>query len=360
MVLRSLIARRPHVLTITPATVEAGLRLAVEAELARRRWPAASSPADTDVVLVLGSPGPRLAAVVRSVWAGVPTPRVLAAVPTSAALRSVLDDAAARLAGRGTSGASNASLLAPSDSNAAPSEPGRAEPDDVEFLASSASSDALLARDVPPEPQMADLAFYDRDGLALDALHVALGPVLPHWPAGLVAHLTLAGDLVTDARAEVLDVPASVGPGSRGRSPLGPDRTRLDVLTRVLGLLGADHLAARARHLRDHDPEPGELTAFGRRLQRHRPLRWAVRDVPLVGGAVEERTLSDRVAHLAGALGGSLPPPVRPTAEKAVQAVIGLELGAARLVLAALDPDTTLGAGPVAAFAPPEVTHHHH
>ncbi|MCD2185642.1 hypothetical protein [Actinomycetospora soli] len=345
MVLRSVLARRPHVLTITPATVDLGLRLAVEAELARRRWPEASAPVDADVALVLGTPGPRLAAVVRSVWATVPAPRVLVAVPTAGVLRSALDDAAAGLRSSRPRGSRASSLSL------------------------DASNDALLPDgdwadhrevDVPPEPQMADLAFYDRDGLALDALHVALGPVLPHWPAGLVAHVTLAGDLVTDAHAEVLDVPASVGPGSRGRSPLGPDRTRLDVLTRVLGLLGADHLAARARHLRDHDPEPGELTAFGRRLHRNRPVRWAVRDVPLVGGAVEERTLADRVAHLAGALGGSLPPPVRPTAEKAVQAMVGLELGAARLVLAALDPDTTLGAGPVAAFAPPEVTHHHH
>lgn len=356
MVLTSVVARRPHVLTIAPATVDAALRLAVEAELARRRWPAADSPADADVLLVLGAPGPRLAEVVRSVWATIPAPRVPARVTTTGAVRSVLDDAAAGL--RGRSHASNASWRAPSGRESTSSGAVEAGADDVGFLASSASSDALLARDV--EPQMADLAFYDRDGLALDALHVALGPVLPHWPAGLVVHATLAGDLVTDARAEVLDVPARVGPGSRGRSPLGPDRTRLDVLTRVLGLLGADHLAARARALRDHDPEPGELTAFGRRLRRNRPLRWAVRDVPLVGGVVEERTLEERVAHLASALGGSLPPPVRPTAERAVQAVIGLELGAARLALAALDPDTTLGAGPVAAFAPPEVAHHDH
>ncbi|GAA4826175.1 hypothetical protein GCM10023201_10970 [Actinomycetospora corticicola] len=330
----SLVARRPHVLTIAPATVDPALRLAVEAELGRRRWPVADSPADTDVVLVLGTPGPRLGGVVRAVWAGVPAPRVLTTVPTTGVVRSVLDDAAAALVdphGR------KASLLSPDDSN-----------------------DALLPGGTGPEAQMADLAFYDRDGLALDALHVALGPVLPHWPAGLVVHATLAGDLITDARAEVLDVPASVGPGSRGRSPLGPDRTRLDILTRVFGLLGADHLAVRARRLRDQDPAPGDLTAFGRRLRRNRPLRWAVRGVPLVGGPVEERTLEQRVANLAGGLGGSLAPPVRPTAEKAVGALVGLELGAARLALAAMDPDTTLGAGPVAAHTPEEVTHQHH
>ncbi|MEJ2869237.1 hypothetical protein WCD74_15790 [Actinomycetospora sp. OC33-EN08] len=337
MVLRRLAARRPHVLTIAPSPVspeDLALRLAVEAELARRRWPAAPSPADTDVVLVLGSPGPRLAEVVRSVWATVPAPRLLAAVPTAGEVRSVLDDAAARLAGGGD-------MTSDCDVGR---QHGR-------------SADTGGA-------QMADLAFYDRDGLALDAVHAALGPVLPHWPAGMVVHATLAGDVVTDARAEVLDVPASVGPGSRGRSPLGPDRTRLDILTRVLGLLGADHLAARARVLRDHDPEPGELTTFGRRLARNLPLRWATRDIPLVGGPVEQRTVEERVRALARALGGSLAPPARPTPEKAAQAMIGLELGAARLALAAMDPDTTLGAGPVHAYAPPgtetEVTHHRH
>ncbi|MDL5158574.1 hypothetical protein [Actinomycetospora termitidis] len=346
MVLRRLAARRPHVLTIAPAPVspdDLPLRLAVEVELARRRWPSATSPADTDVLLVLGTPGPRLAQVVRAVWATVPAPRVAVGVTTPGAVRSVLDDAAARLAGRGGDTTSDCAVQR---------QHGRTADTGVGDRADTGVADA----------QMADLAFYDRDGLALDAVHVALGPVLPHWPAGLVVHATLAGDLVTDARAEVLDVPATVGPGSRGRSPLGPDRTRLDILTRVLGLLGADHLAARARDLRDHDPEPGELTTFGRRLARHRPLRWATRDIALVGGPVEERTVEQRVLALARALGGSLAPPVRPTPEKATQAMIGLELGAARLALAAMDPDTTLGAGPVAAYAPPqgEVTHHHH
>ena len=329
MVLRRLAARRPHVLTIAPAPLSdevLRLRLAVEAELSRRRWPVADSPADADVVLVAGTPGPRLAAVVEAVWATVPAPRVRVAVTAPGEIGPALDEVQGRLA-RGERGASRTS--------------------DVSEVPSLT-------------PAMAGLADDDRDGLLLDAVHVALGPVLPHWPSGLVVHATLAGDLVTDAHAEVLDAPATVGAGSRGRSPLGPDRTRLDVLTRLLALAGAEHLAEGARDLRDRDPAPGELTAFGRRIARHRPLRWATRVIPLVGDPVGERTVTDRVVALGRALGTSLAPPPRPTADKAARTLIGLELGAARLALAAMDPDTGLGAGPVAAFVPAGVGHHHH
>ncbi|MFC5062542.1 hypothetical protein [Actinomycetospora atypica] len=330
MVLRRLAARRPHVLTIAPAPLSdevLRLRLAVEAELSRRRWPVADSPADADVVLLAGTPGPRLAAVVEAVWATVPAPRVRVAVESVAGIGPALDDAQERLRG------------------------GRRTWSD---------SDDERQHGRSADTAMAGLADDDRDGLLLDAVHVALGPVLPHWPSGLVVHATLAGDLVTDAHAEVLDAPATVGAGSRGRSPLGPDRTRLDVLTRLLALAGADHLAEGARDLRDRDPAPGELTAFGRRIARHRPLRWATRGIPLVGDPVGERTVTDRVVALGRALGTSLAPPPRPTADKAARTLIGLELGAARLALAAMDPDTGLGAGPVAAFAPQGVGHHHH
>lgn len=44
----------------------------------------------------------------------------------------------------------------------------------------------------------------DRDGLMLDQLHVPLGPLLPDWPAGLVVHTTLQGDVVQAARIEIL------------------------------------------------------------------------------------------------------------------------------------------------------------
>src|SRR5262249_60647037 len=52
----------------------------------------------------------------------------------------------------------------------------------------------------------------DRDGLKLDQLHVPLGPFLPDWPAGLVVRVTLQGDVIQYATAEV------VGATAEGRS----------------------------------------------------------------------------------------------------------------------------------------------
>jgi Ni,Fe-hydrogenase III small subunit len=334
--LRRAAARRPHVLLIAPAPVTdalLGIRLAAEAELARRGWPAADSPADTDVVLVAGEVGPRMASVVSAVWATVPTPRVLVGVAAAPELAGALDGAVAQL-GRGVS--DGASLTS-----------------DVRMNPSSHA----------PAPTMAGLAHGDRDGLALDALHVALGPVLPHWPAGLVVHTTLAGDLVTDARAEVLDVPGPRELPGRTRAPRGPDHARLDALVRALALAGADRAAARARALRDGDPAPGELTAFGHRIARSRTLAWTLRGIPLAAldhVPVPEGTVEARVRSLAAGLGSSLAPPVRPAPHRAAAALVGLELGSARLALAAMDPDTALGAGPVEPFRPAASDHHHH
>jgi hypothetical protein len=330
------------VLTIAPAPTSDDLlavRLAAEIELARRGWPTADSPADADLVLVAGEVGPRMARVVRAVWATVPAPRGLVSVDSVGELPEALDAAVAWLARDGA------------DASVASDGP-------------SLTPDVRTASSSHVAPAMADLADADRDGLALDALHVALGPVLPHWPAGLVVHATLAGDLVTDARAEVLDVPGPREPtGPRRRTPRGPDHLRLDALVRVLGLAGADRAAARARTLRDGVPVPGELPAFGRRLARSRTLAWTLRGIPLSATdhvPVPEPTVEARVRALAAGLGGSLAPPVRPAPHRAAAALVGLELGAARLALAAMDPDTGLGAGPVDAHRPAAAHHEHH
>ena len=50
----------------------------------------------------------------------------------------------------------------------------------------------------------------DRDGLEMDVLHVPLGPVLPHWPAGLVVWCVLQGDVIVSA--------AGAGDVGRGRA----------------------------------------------------------------------------------------------------------------------------------------------
>ncbi len=42
----------------------------------------------------------------------------------------------------------------------------------------------------------------DRDGLEMDVLHLPLGPVLPHWPAGLVVRCVLHGDVVAEVEVD--------------------------------------------------------------------------------------------------------------------------------------------------------------
>ncbi len=59
-----------------------------------------------------------------------------------------------------------------------------------------------MERDMPGGVPMADRGA-DRDGLALDQLHVPIGPLLPDWPAGLVVRTVLQGDVIQEARIEV-------------------------------------------------------------------------------------------------------------------------------------------------------------
>jgi len=72
-------AMRPHVL-VAAMPGGAAVRLAAEAQLRRRGWPAALSPADADVLLVAGAAAADIAAAVETTWAAVPAPRVLALV----------------------------------------------------------------------------------------------------------------------------------------------------------------------------------------------------------------------------------------------------------------------------------------
>ncbi|WP_219418204.1 hypothetical protein [Pseudonocardia nigra] len=90
-------ARRPHVLMV-PAVGGTAARYALEAEVVRRGWATASTPADADLLVVAGEVGPGLAPVVDGLWRQVPAPRARAAVADPARVRDALDAAAALLA----------------------------------------------------------------------------------------------------------------------------------------------------------------------------------------------------------------------------------------------------------------------
>jgi hypothetical protein len=204
----------------------------------------------------------------------------------------------------------------------------------------------------------------DRDGLTLDRLHVPLGPVLPDWPAGLVVRVTLQGDVIQEASVEVLDVGHAM--------PFGwpsPAARELDGLARFLGVAGWPSAAVQARRLRDAvlagDRVEAEAAALLRRIRRSRALRWLIRGIPagstdvaaLLAArltAIEAALPTDRragaLAHSHSSLepqhGGSIPPREPEQSQPAAgglavlaELLVGAELAAARLIVAAVDPD---------------------
>ncbi|WP_157371680.1 hypothetical protein [Angustibacter sp. Root456] len=193
----------------------------------------------------------------------------------------------------------------------------------------------------------------DRDGLEMDVLQVPLGPVLVHWPAGLLLRCTLAGDVVTSAEAQLLRG-GDLGP--RTEQPSGTERAArsLDAASSVLALTGWSDPAGTAQRLRDRlvvDPpaEPASLIpdveALRRQVTRSRMLRWTLRRTGPASGALATGSdvyarllalLDDATAHLRGDLPS---PDLDPASalEGLCDAVTGLELAAVRLVVASLD-----------------------
>ncbi|MFC4050858.1 hypothetical protein ACFOY4_14285 [Actinomadura syzygii] len=279
---RGFAAPRPFVVSAADGTSD---RLAVEAELRRRGWRPALSPAQTGTLVVCGTPGAALAEAIETVWRDMPEPRVRASA-------------------------------------------------DLEGVEGGAARAPLELDDVP----MADRAD-DRDGLRLDVLHVPLGPVLADWPAGLRVDLTLQGDVVQDAAATAVDT--ADGSFWQGR----PAASRLDGLARLLRVAGWDAAAERAAVLRDETlsgavPDRAlarRFVPFARRVGRSRLLRWMTRDVGGVRAA-----LDGLLRDIGAALEGRDVPP-RPPWRAALDALpallTGTELGEARLIVASLDPD---------------------
>ncbi|MFA1549537.1 hypothetical protein [Actinomadura chokoriensis] len=214
---------RPLVVSAADGTRD---RLAVEAELRRRRWRPALSPAETGMLVVCGNPGAALEAAVDTVWRDMPEPRT-----------------------RGLDGATG----------------GERPPLELDAA-------------------MADRAD-DRDGLRLDVLHVPLGPVLPYWPAGLRVDLTLQGDVVQSAEVSVVDRADGTFWTEDRRVA-----ARLDTLSRFLRVAGWEAAGERAAVLRDEalDGAPAaRFRSFARKVRRSPALRWMMRDVGGVRERVE-------------------------------------------------------------------------
>ena len=194
--------------------------------------------------------------------------------------------------------------------------------------------------DLPGGLGMADLG-PDRDGLTLDRLHVCIGPVLPDWPAGLVVRMTLQGDVIQEAAAEVLD---PLPEEHRDQDASVPAAVReLDALGRFLGVAGWAGPAAHCRRLRDQlllgsDRIDGEADALLARVGRSRLLRWSVRGIP-AGTQDLEALLDRRLARVRAALDEPADAPGQEVTVRALPGLmVGAELAAARLIVAATNP----------------------
>lgn len=291
-------AGRPHVLLVeVPGGTAA--RLMVEAELRRRGWPVAASPADADVLVLAGELGARLTPMVARLWRQVPRPRAFVRVDSAAVVPGVLDDACRRLA----AGGETWEVLAGEQQHDGESDVGHH--DEVRESGSDQGSgdqqeqhahDHGGGMEMPGGLAMAERGA-DRDGLVLDQLHVPLGPLLPDWPAGLVVSTTLQGDVVQEGRVDFVGEDSGHAdfwsePWRRAEAEAGERVTRgegarrfvaahLDGLARLLVLAGWDAAAVRARVLRDEvlagarsEQVAPRLLRFARRLRRARTLRW--------------------------------------------------------------------------------------
>ena len=371
-----LAARRTAVL-VTEVPGWAAVRCALEREVRARGWRPADSPADADVLAVCGRPGPRFAAAVGLAWAQLPGPRARVDVHEVATVAAALDGAAAELAdapaqrrdAQSRTGEPSTGVLAtdpveepaPDDDRSAgqrdeeppafddPGPPDDPDPgtdsddtgsDDPDPDSDSDDMDMDMGGTDMPMPGGIPLAgagdddqLADPDALDLDVLHVPLGPVLPHWPAGLLLHTTLQGDLVVAARAEVLEpADGSAPPGSLHGTPAG----RWDAVATLLALAGWADGATAAARLRDAAIEggalPGDAERWAGRIRRSRLLRWSLRGL----GPLPEGDALDRLGHwLAGT-----ERPRSTTLDEVAELVTGLDLAAVRLVVASLDLDT--------------------
>ncbi|MDY7087657.1 MAG: hypothetical protein SYR96_21420 [Actinomycetota bacterium] len=363
-------AKRPHVfLAVAPRATQ--VRLALEAELSRTGAVVAASPADADVLLVAGSPGDELAGAIDEVWRQMPGPRARVQVLEPRAAAGVLGQAVGELP-LGRAEAERADEW-PEDS---PSGPAGQEHGSHEEHGGHDSGMPM-----PGGLMMADRG-PDRDGLRLDVLRVPWGPMLPDWPAGLVVDLLLQGDVVQQVSLRVL--PAAAGAPTPFWPDAGEDDSRrtaashLDSLGRLLAVAGWSAMAGRVRRLRDAvltgtpaDRARRELAAVDRRMRRSVTLRWATDGTGVLSAEAAERLGVSGPAGRAVAEGGDVtarwqrwlteadrlltgdtldmlgargaPRGSRPASAALLAAaeelMVGLDVAAARLVLASLDPD---------------------
>ena len=386
--------RRAHVLLVE-VPGQWRTRALVERAVLTRGWSLAVSPADADVLAVCGRPRPQLEKAIEMVWHQMPGPRVRVDLAGDAPAEQTLDQAQARLLDTehhrhdADSRPVAADLLSASEAHdhgsmdhgdggdgsmdhgdggdgsmnhgdggaGSMNHGGGDESDDIGMDHGSMDHGGHGGHggmEMAPGGIALAEGGEDRDGLEMDVLNVRLGPLLPHWSAGLVLRCALQGDVIAEVQAEILDARTQ----ERDAGPTiglaaGPART-VDNTVSLLALAGWEDAAAEARRVRDALLEDGDRGAFAVKLDRlrakvtrSRVLRWSLRGIrplgreelerhglpPHLGGDTYDRLLG--MLERASDENGKPAPPL--PLDKFPHLVTGLDLAAARLVIASLD-----------------------
>ena len=373
--------RRPHVLLVE-VPGQWALRALVEQELAARGWQVAASPAAADVLAVCGHPGPPLSAVVDHIWEQLPGPRVRTEIANADVIGAALDNAVTTLMDTqhhredvrerrqspGTDGVADPGHHAMDHGgmdheqthhhemdheHAHHHEMSHEHADHPEMSHQHMHHDGM---DMAPAGIALAQGAEDRDGLEMDVLRVRLGPVLPHWPAGLVLDCRLHGDVITEAQASCVDA-------EHLRSSTGSVSSlarQCDHIVDVLALAGWPHAAQLARRARDAVLTAGAdgdrvrafLDALHAKVRRSRVLRWSLRDLGALsvdelhsqgwpGGWAGDTYV--RLLHtIDHARNGIQQPASSAELTDVVPGIVaGLDVAAARLVIASLGIDIT-------------------
>lgn len=204
-------------------------------------------------MIICGTPeAPVLIEAISVIWSQLPGPRARCTVNSLGEVESALDGLAADYTNRERQRGDAASRTAVATEGERPVDHGSTDHEEMDHGSSGSSGtddhDSGHGGHEMSGPGGIALASGERDidGLEMDVLHLRLGPVLPYWPSGLVAWLSLQGDTVTGVEAEVIEADLS------DSSPTSRTAWRLDAALGVLTLAGAD----RPRCISPTDPRP--------------------------------------------------------------------------------------------------------
>ncbi|WP_217281326.1 hypothetical protein [Kibdelosporangium persicum] len=327
---------------IVAAPGNTGTRLAVEQAAREWGWRPAVSPAEANMLVLAGSPGETYVDVV---WRQIPVPRARAEIDTVADTRPVLAGALAQLQDPFRQQPERSPVAESQHGNGHNSHDHSHDTHDHDMGEHDMGGHGMHGHhmggmQMPGGIVMADRA-QDRDGLKLDVLHVPLGPILADWPAGLVVHTTLQGDVVQNASVEMFGKPGGYWTADRACA------RRLDSCGRLLAVAGWESAAMQARRLRDEvlsgrtDVRPA-FDRWARRVRRSRVLHWSLTGL----GEWEQADAAARLVRwidqadttLEGAAGEV--DDARAILDALPGLMRGCELAGARLLLASLDPDT--------------------